>query len=193
MHLSECQITEVQFPPSTVHGTSTNANTNINTNTSSGSSSASGSVPALIMTSRPQWDETPNYPLEPRPRANAFSTDGGATFGPAVAVPALPMLARGMQGQVVGVPGYGVLASLVWAGDAYNESAGIAPRQNLTIKQSMDGGHTWKHAVNVWPGGAGYHAMQNLGDGKVGIMCGACVVPSVRSCDPIRTVLSCVE
>ena len=37
------------------------------------------------------------------PRANAFSTDGGATFGPAVAVPELPMLARGMQGQVIGV------------------------------------------------------------------------------------------
>ena len=63
-----------------------------------------------------------------------------------------------------------MLASLVWAGDGYNESAGIAPRQNLTLKRSVDGGHSWEHDVGVWPGGAGYHALTSLGDGQVGIM-----------------------
>jgi sialidase-1 len=96
------------------------------------------------------------------PRAIAFSTDGGVTFGPMTHDAALidpdcnagiTRYRRGKRDLLV-----------------FTNAASLKRRENLTVRLSYDSGKTWPRSRTIHPKAAAYSTVIQLSDGMIGVL-----------------------
>lgn len=105
-----------------------------------------------------------NYGTKVRARGISISEDGGATFGPARADPAL--IEPVCQGSILRYswPEQGKSRIL------FANPASTTQRRNLTVRLSYDEGQTWAAAKTIFSGPAAYSCMATLPDGSIGLL-----------------------
>lgn len=103
-----------------------------------------------------------NYDFTQRARRVSYSKDGGLTWSPPQFDPALPEPCA--QGSVLNTRDPEA-ARLFFANPSHPYF-----RQNLTLKMSLDGGHTWPHSQVIYAGPSANSDIVSLGENKIGIL-----------------------